>query len=228
MICPNCSTGVRLDIAGSSQVYADDASSRSQYGYDIAHAFCPECNALIVMLRHGRYWSTMVGETAHLDLTQIESETVIHPFHGPSRPVDAEVPDPYRRDFVEASRVLSASAKASAAISRRILQSILHDKFQIRARTLADEIDQFIQRPGVPPELAESVDAIRNIGNLAAHPTKNTNTGVVVEVEPGEAEWLLDVLETIFDFAFVQPERLRARKAKLNAKLAEAGKPAMK
>jgi hypothetical protein len=228
MICPSCSTGVRLEIAGSSQTYADDISSHSQSGYDIAHGFCPECDSLIVMLRHGKYWSTMVGETAHLDLTQVESETVIYPFNGPSRPVADEVPAPYRTDFVEASRDLSASTKASAAISRRILQSILHDELQIKGRTLADEIDQFIQRPGIPQELRESVDAIRNVGNLAAHPIKNTNTGVVVEVEPGEAEWLLDVLETLFDFAFVQPERLRARKAKLNAKLAAAGKPAMK
>jgi hypothetical protein len=76
--------------------------------------------------------------------------------------------------------------------------------------------------------LTESIDAIRNVGNLAAHPIKNTNTGVIVEVEPGEAEWLLDVLETLFDFAFIQPERLRVRKAKLNVKLAEAGKTAMK
>jgi hypothetical protein len=170
----------------------------------------------------------MEGDTAYRELTQVESQTVIHPFSGPSRPLAAEVPEPYRRDFVEASRVLPASSKASAAISRRILQSILHDEFHLRARTLADEIDQFIQRPGMPSELAESVDAIRNVGNLAAHPIKNTNTGVVVEVEPGEAEWLLDVLETIFDYTFVQPERLRARKVKLNAKLTEAGKPPMK
>ena len=31
--------------------------------------------------------------------------------------------------------------------------------------------------------------------NFAAHPIKSMHTGEVIEVEPGEAEWLLDTLE---------------------------------
>jgi hypothetical protein len=44
-------------------------------------------------------------------------------------------------------------------------------------------------------------------------------------VEPGEAEWNLDVLESLFDFYFVQPALHAKRKAALNPKLKEAGKP---
>jgi hypothetical protein len=36
------------------------------------------------------------------------------------------------------------------------------------------------------------------------------------------------VLDGLFDHYFVQPARLEAQKAKLNAKLADLGKPAMK
>jgi hypothetical protein len=53
---------------------------------------------------------------------------------------------------------------------------------------------------------------------------KSANTGQVVEVEPGEAEFLLDVLEGAFDFWFVQPARAEAQRAAVNAKLREAGK----
>ena len=49
-----------------------------------------------------------------------------------------------------------------------------------------------------------------------------------LDVEEGEAEWLIETLETLFDFAFIQPERLKRQKAALNAKLHEAGKPPMK
>ena len=49
-----------------------------------------------------------------------------------------------------------------------------------------------------------------------------------MEVEPGEAEWNLDVLEALFDFYFVQPSILQAKLAALNAKLKEAGKPPVK
>ena len=80
----------------------------------------------------------------------------------------------------------------------------------------------------MPSHLTESIDAIRNIGNFAAHPQKNTSTGEIVEVEFGEAEWILDVLESLFDFYFVQPAILKAKKDALNKKLADVGKPPMK
>ena len=50
----------------------------------------------------------------------------------------------------------------------------------------------------------------------------------VVEVEPGEAEWNLDVLEGLFDFCFVQPTLMKKKREALNNKLAKAGKPPMK
>jgi hypothetical protein len=74
----------------------------------------------------------------------------------------------------------------------------------------------------------EHIDAIRNIGNFSAHPSKNKSTGEIVEVEPQEAEWNLDVLESLFDFYFVQPAVTKAKRDALNKKLADAGKPSMK
>ena len=47
-------------------------------------------------------------------------------------------------------------------------------------------------------------------------------------MEAGEAEWNLDVVETLIDFYFVQPAQLLKKKEALNAKLKEAGKPEMK
>jgi hypothetical protein len=76
--------------------------------------------------------------------------------------------------------------------------------------------------------LADDLDAIRVLGNFAAHPIKSTNTGEIVEVEPGEAQWGLDVLNGLLDFYYVQAERSRMRREGLNRKLAEAGKPPMK
>ncbi len=39
------------------------------------------------------------------------------------------------------------------------------------------------------------IDAVRVIGNFAAHPIKSKSTGEIVDVEPGEAEWNLNTLE---------------------------------
>ena len=47
-------------------------------------------------------------------------------------------------------------------------------------------------------------------------------------VDPDEAEWNLDVLESLFDFYFVQPARAKAKRDALNKKLTDAGKPPLK
>ena len=72
------------------------------------------------------------------------------------------------------------------------------------------------------------MDAIRNIGNFAAHPLKSEQSGLILDVEPGEAEWTLEVLEELFDFYFVRPKRIQEKRDAMNAKLAEARKPHMK
>ncbi|MFH1147657.1 MAG: DUF4145 domain-containing protein [Pseudomonadota bacterium] len=227
MICPNCNLGIRFEIKISSPVYSEEHPQIAQYGFDIAHGFCPECHQFIVLLRHGRYWSHDLNDEESRELTEILSEQVIFPRASFKR-IDPEVPDSLRREFQEACSVLQVSPRASAAMSRRLLQTILREKFGINKRSLADEIDEFLSSPAIPSYLSQEIDAIRNVGNFASHPIKNTQTGEIVDVEPGEAEWLIDVLEALFDFAFIQPARMEKRKNQLNAKLATAGKPPMK
>jgi hypothetical protein len=94
--------------------------------------------------------------------------------------------------------------------------------------SLSFEIDQVLAAKVFPTSIEGAVDGIRNIGNFAAHPMKSTNTDEIIEVEDGEAEWCLDVLESLFDFLFVQPKILADKKAALNKKLTDAGKNPMK
>jgi len=142
-----------------------------------------------------------------------------------TRPVPAEVSEPYRQDYIEACRVLDDSAKASAALSRRNLQAVLRDQAGTKSKDLFDQIEEVVNSGRVPSHIAEDLHAVRNIGNFAAHTTKSTTTGAIVDVEAGEAEWNLDVLDLLFDFYFVQPAVSAKRKAELNKKLKDAGKP---
>jgi hypothetical protein len=121
--------------------------------------------------------------------------------------------------------VLPISPQASAALTRRCLQQVLRDHGQTKSKDLFDQIQEVINNNHVPTALADQLDAIRVIGNFAAHPLKSKNTGMVLPVEEHEAEWNLDVLEAVFDHYFVKPAQAKARKAALNLKLAEAGKP---
>lgn len=161
-------------------------------------------------------------------LATIEWRQTVHPFASSRPPVPPEVEVKYAADYNEACLILTLSPKASAALSRRCLQNILREKAGVKKGDLSNEIQQVIDGKTLPSHLSESIDAIRNIGNFAAHPLKSTSTGEVVDVEVGEAEWLLDVLEALFDFYFVQPAILKTKRAALNKKLSDIGKPPMK
>ena len=147
----------------------------------------------------------------------------------PSRmPLAPSVPNEFAADYREACITLADSAKASAALSRRCVQHVLREVAKVKPGNLADEIQAVIDSGKLPSHLSDSLDAIRNIGNFAAHPIKSKASGEVIEVELGEAEWNLDVLESLFDFYFVQPAELMKKRDALNAKLKAAGKPEMK
>ncbi|MEN6568037.1 MAG: DUF4145 domain-containing protein [Veillonellales bacterium] len=88
----------------------------------------------------------------------------------------------------------------------------------LRLAVISKEIDQLLKRSIFPQEIANSIDAIRSIGNFAVHPSKSQHTGEIVPVEPEEAEWCLEVLEAMFDFYFVKRAEEQERREKLNQK----------
>jgi hypothetical protein len=154
--------------------------------------------------------------------------TIVRP-KASTRPKCAkEVPKAIAEDYNEACLVLADSPKASAALSRRCLQHVLREAAKVKPDDLAKEIQQVLDSGTLRSEVAEGLDMVRATGNFAAHPIKSKQTGEIMPVEPGEAEWNLDVLESLFDFYFVQPTILKVKKDALNKKLQEAGKPPLK
>ena len=223
--CPHCGVSVRFEL---NTVVNDGAShgnrrrvmiqtSSRQYLL-LQNSGCPHCGRPILFADES---GVLGGESA--PVRQIMWPRTIE------RPVSAEVVQEspgIAAEFQEAVAVLPVSETASAALARRCLQHVLTTKGGAGGRTLSDQIDEVL--PNLPAAIAENIDAIRTVGNFAAHPIKSTSTGEIVEVEEGEAEWLLDVLEELFDFYYVQPARAAAKRAALNKKLADAGKPPLK
>jgi hypothetical protein len=211
MKCPHCLES--FHDAGTDTPIGEGDKDYTKF--KAVHQVCPACKRMIVYLRGFSRNSTHLSR-------------MVYPKQTARAPLTSDVPASFATDYSEACAVINESPKASAALSRRCLQNILRDKAKVKHQDLSKEIDEILSRKELPSYLAESVDAVRNIGNFAAHPIKSTNTGEIVDVEPGEAEWLLDVLEGLFDFYFVQPAVLKAKRAALDKKLQEAGKPPMK
>lgn len=211
--CPHCL--VEIHDSWKSVYITSDIEDRWEARFET----CPSCNKSIIYLEN-----IEMGMGGPIGLN---SSNLVRP-RGISRsPLPPEVPADIAEDYVESCLVLADSPKASAALSRRCLQNILRNAAKVKHGNLSTEIQQVLDNGALPAILADSIDAIRNIGNFAAHAMKE-ESGNIVQVELGEAEWNLDVLEMLFDFYYVQPAKIARKRAELDAKLAAAGKPPMK
>lgn len=217
MKCPHCLENFH-EIFHTDTLWAGTSAGKEHSDPDGQWSYkattCPACERFAIYL--------LLGTATGRRTIQVWPKGIAR------SPLPREVTEPFATDYREACNVLADSAKASAALSRRCLQSLLRDKAGTKSRDLAPAIDEVLASKTLPSDLANAIDAIRNVGVFGAHPLKSTNTGAVLDVEPGEAEWNLDVLEDLFDFYFVRPARLAAKRAALDKKLAEAGKRPMK
>lgn len=228
MNCPYC--GIRFTLEGVNADHSfphfgrfpvpGGGSSRDEGDkkYSITSHKCPDCKEQIM-------WLNELGRTGAGE-KDVVSTTLLFPKH-PLKQLPVEVPEKFATDFREANDTLPLSPKASAALSRRCLQNLIREKEGIVEKTLFAEVEKLLKTIRLPKTLADDLDAIRVVGNFATHPIKDTNTGEIVEVEPGEAEWTLNVLEDLLLFYFVQEAKSAARRDDLNKKLKDSGKGPM-
>lgn len=219
MQCPHCrvsfhenwqlSTLTRLELLqpGNAQNVAT--------GFQVRTAHCPECKKFTIELTSKRM----------VDWLRV------FPRGNSRAPVPPEVPEHIAQDYTEACEVLPISAKASAALSRRCLQTMLHEH-GYKARDLYQEIDLILNEKdaakAIPNTLRNTIDGIRHFGNFSAHPITDLTTLQIIDVEPHEAEYCLETIEEMFEHFYVRPAVVKKRREELDAKLAAAGKPASK
>lgn len=205
-ICPHCMQGNRFEDVHTVQGYDSNGFgiiNKKRGNYSLHLCRCTICKHDIIL----------------------RDDMMLYPRGSSRPPCPDEVPEHIANDYKEACLVEALSSKAAAALGRRCLQNILHEQ-GIKKGSLCDEIDEVMIV--LPSYLSKSIDAIRNIGNFSAHPTKDKQTGMIIDVEPGEAEWTLTVLEQLFDHYYVKPTLLKKKRNALNEKLKKAGKPDMK
>lgn len=226
MKCPHCLENFHAVQAHWSVALGGDKEG----SWVLERKHCPSCGRFIFAFRRGAYARRPIPSQGTqgdaLDVCNFEFQA--WPKGIARAPISKEVPRDIAQDYTEACLVLADSPKASAALSRRCLQNLLRKSAGVTPANLSGEIQQVLDSKQLPSPIAESIDAVRNIGNFAAHPIKSTTTGEIVDVEPHEAEWNLDVLESLFDFYYVLPAKAKAKKDALNKKLGDAGKPAAK
>ena len=112
-------------------------------------------------------------------------------------------------DYVEACAIETASPKASATLSRRCLQSILRDFFKVSKSRLIDEIKEVMSTANIRADIAAALDAMREVGNVGAHPERDPL--IIVDVEPEEATAMINFIELLIDETYVNRAEQEAR-----------------
>ena len=117
------------------------------------------------------------------------------------------IPEVIRQDYNEACAIVNLSPKASATLSRRCLQAMIRDFWNITETTLYKEIESL--DAVIPATQKKVLHSLRQIGNIGAHPEADVNT--IIDIEPGDAEKLIKVIEFFIDKWYIdryEQERL--------------------
>lgn len=209
--CMNCGRELPPFSPRSDYIRSDNAAEF----LTIDSFNCPFCRQL---------HATMVYVARREDGKPVSVRRTIFPVDRGRRVLPPGLPEAIEHEYREAAAIFEISPRASAAMSRRCLQSVLREVAGSTKERLDKAIDEVIGKGVLPGELARELDAVRVIGNFGAHPMKAEATGVILDVEPGEAEWNLEVLEDLFDFYFKELPARQARRDALNQKLRDAGR----
>lgn len=208
--CPHCTTKCRFE-----SVLDEREASCSDEGQDILLAYdnCPECNRLVV-------WIDRSSGAP-------KAPEVIYP-RFPSLKIAPEIEEPYRTDLKEAILTIDVSPRASAALSRRLLELILTRELGIKRNTLFEMIGELMARSDVPPNIAKMVDIVRCVGIIAAHPKGYQNSDIIVGVERHEAELLVEIVDKMLEFAIVKPAQHKKGLEEFDRKAKTINKPPLR
>lgn len=203
MECPHC----RAELNTKTHVFA--LGEDPDGSWQVSNTRCPTCDRLVVSL-----------------CTKDGCTYPIRPLSSTRARLSDDVPAGYADDYHSASQIIFYSPEASAAISRRSLHRFLAAKVHAGHGGLADQIRQAGLAPDLPAYLKQALQMVATVAKLEPDSVKSLRPEALAPVEPGEADWLLDVLEPLFDLYFVQPARMQRKQDSMEEKTAPPAPPA--
>lgn len=185
--CPNCGVAIptksndcfsehKISFIGSTE-FRQENSEDTLSAVKIQYLKCPDCGNYVVNV-------VSVGSSF------LPFQKLVYP-SSIAKHFPKYIPEQIRNDYEEAYAIVSLSPKASATLSRRCLQGMIHDFWNIKEKNLNAEITSL--KPLISTSLWRAIDGIRTIGNIGAHMESDIN--VIVDIDSGEAEKLLKLIE---------------------------------
>ena len=216
-ICPYCNQHATItDEKYSSDNHAFDMNNKDgKLGLETRVIVCPnnECKEYTIQALlynrklSGGYYHNINTPILHWNLKPSSKAKQFPSF----------IPKAIISDYEEACLIRDLSPKASATLSRRCLQGIIRDYWEVKKGRLVDEINAIEDK--VDPITWQAIDSVRSIGNIGAHMEKDID--LIIDVEPEEAQLLIGLIEILIkDWYIAKHERQKH----LESIIAVAGK----
>ncbi len=200
-----------------------EASDKGEIGISVNAITCPntECKKLYLEV------TLTNSERSERTQWQIKPTKVIQKWkllpESHAKVLPNYIPPAIQEDYYEACRIRDISPKASATLSRRCLQGMIRDFWNIKKPKLKEEIDAL---EGLVDSLTwEAIDSVRQVGNIGAHMEKDIN--LIIEVDPQEAQLLIELIEQLIEDWYVEKFQKEQRLNKIKS-LAEEKKKGKK
>ena len=192
--CPFCSMIIPLTLDTLSVRNPSFESSSDTQRYigesesllELSFIRCPNC---------GEYTISAKGKGSAVDDVDVTIRPKSIAYKFPDY-----IPQAIRSDYEEACSIVNLSPKASATLSRRCLQDMIRDFFQVSKANLFEEINAIKDK--IPTEQWAVLDGLRRIGNIGAHMERDIN--LIVDIEPGEAQKLIKLIELLLQQWYIE------------------------
>ncbi len=192
MQCLHCGCNISVEEQSTEKKIWDDPILQNNLGnyYLVANSIvCPnnECKklSLEVIIKQ-------LERTISNDINWIEKHKFQLLPDSIAKPFPEYVPEAIRKDYQDACRILNITPTASAALSRRCLQGMIRNCFQITGKNLYSEINALKDKVTSP--VWEAINTARKLGNIGAH---MVDVGLIADVTEGEAELLVALNEML-------------------------------
>ena len=222
--CPTCAAHTTITEPNIAESYVDIRAERTNKDQCIRLSYqlieCPnqDCKAqsFQVHVWHGT-WGINHDARKFEVLHQRDRPVGIGSFTflpTTSQPLSVHAPKSVSADYNEAYLIAQLSPKASATLARRALQGMIRDFFAVQGkRTLHQELEAV--KDQCDPELFDAMMAVKSVGNIGAHPEHDAS--LIVDVEPGEADTLLQLIHLLDREWYVARAERAARIAKMKS-----------
>lgn len=213
--CGHATTITEPNFSDSWSVIETQRSKFGEIGLGHIAIACPneDCEELTLEVRLTSVQGNVFNE--YCEGVQRISEFNLLPFSH-AKPQPEYIPKAIRDDYLEACLILNASPKASAAMSRRCLQGVVRDYWDIpqnKRGNLGAELNYI--KESVTEDTWDAIHTIRSVGDIGAHMEKDVNT--IIDVDSSEAGLLIELIETLLDDWYVERHKRRERNNRLKA-----------